>query len=234
VMALLLRFYAASAGTITIDGHAIDQLDPSWLRVRMAYVQQEPVLFGMSIQENVLYGLTAQRSVEHAMEADAAADLALVHEACAAANAHSFISSFASGYETIVGERGSCLSGGQKQRLAIARALLTKPRVLLLDEATSALDAESELLVQQALDRLAHGRTVLMIAHRLSTVRDADQIALVANGSVADVGQHADLLARCSAYRTLVSRQMHGAESPSESPPSPGRQASREDERQEI
>jgi len=131
-----------------------------------------------------------------------------IEAACRLANAHTFISEFSEGYETIVGERGVRLSGGQKQRIAIARALLVEPRVLLLDEATSALDSESERLVQEAIDRASSGRTVVVVAHRLSTVQDAQQIAMVSKGSVVDAGTHKDLLGRCEPYAKLVRRQL--------------------------
>lgn len=131
-----------------------------------------------------------------------------VEEACKSANAHEFISTFKEGYDTKCGERGAKLSGGQKQRIALARALITKPRILLLDEATSALDTTSEKIVQDALDRARAGRTVLVIAHRLSTIRDADQIAYMREGMVEHSGPHDDLYKNCAAYRDLVQRQL--------------------------
>ena len=130
---------------------------------------------------------------------------------CDKANATEFINSFPNKLYTNVGERGVKLSGGQKQRLAIARALLAQPRILLLDEATSALDAESERLVQKAIDEASAGRSVIVVAHRLSTVRDADQIAVMSQGVIADCGTHAELIERCDMYQTLVQRQMSGA-----------------------
>lgn len=136
-----------------------------------------------------------------------------VYEACKQANAHSFIAdagSFPDGYLTLVGERGVRLSGGQKQRIAIARALVLQPKILLLDEATSALDSESEHLVQEAIDRVMVGRTVLVVAHRLSTVVDAHQIAMCINGAVHDTGTHQQLLGRCPEYAKLVKRQLGG------------------------
>ena len=241
-MSLLLRFYEAAEGCVLVDGHDVTKLEPTWLRARMAFVQQEPILFGISVEENVKYGLTARRQAEakiHEAEGknsnstnlgpskplphkpgscledkdvDEKADRVLVERACAAANAHSFIQQLGEGYDTMVGERGVRLSGGQKQRIAIARAILAEPRMLLLDEATSALDAESERLVQEALDRISQGRTVMVVAHRLSTVRDADQIALVGDGVVQDSGRHNELLNRCEAYKTLVSRQVAQAQ----------------------
>ena len=224
-LALLLRFYDARSGAVTIDGIDVTSFDSTMLRTRMAYVQQEPVLFGLTIQENIEYSMTARKASEGATESDSQKTnpldaseqtrtrekeeaLARVKAACAKANAHDFIEKFDDGYDTLVGERGVRLSGGQKQRIAIARALLAEPRVLLLDEATSALDSESERLVKDAIDRASSGRTVIIVAHRLSTVQDADQIAVVQAGSVVDAGKHAALLERCKVYQTLVKRQM--------------------------
>ena len=207
VLSLLLRLYEPREGTITLDGHGVSALDPTWLRSQMALVQQEPVLFGTSIRENVCYGISgANPSV--AVTDDEVIDV------CKQANAHAFVSEFAEGLSTLVGERGVQLSGGQKQRVAIARALLTKPRVLLLDEATSALDAESERLVQEAIERATCGRTTIVVAHRLSTVKDADQIALVHSGAVADAGTHVELLERCEPYQVLVQRQLASTDKP--------------------
>ena len=129
-------------------------------------------------------------------------------EACKLANCHGFITSFPASYSTLVGERGVKLSGGQKQRIAVARALLLDPKILLLDEATSALDAESEHLVQSAIDAASVGRTTLIIAHRLSTVRKADKIVVVEEGGVVDAGSHDSLMKRCEKYRDLVKRQL--------------------------
>ncbi|NXH41847.1 ABCB8 protein, partial [Dicaeum eximium] len=166
VAALLERFYEPTAGTITLDGHNIAGLDPSWLRGQViGFISQEPVLFGTTIMENIRFGKPGASDAE-------------VYEAARLANADGFIRSFPEGYNTVVGERGTALSGGQKQRIAIARALLKDPAVLVLDEATSALDARAERAVQQALERAAAGRTVLLIAHRLSTVRAAGLIAV--------------------------------------------------------
>uniref|UniRef100_A0A8C3NTU7 Mitochondrial potassium channel ATP-binding subunit n=1 Tax=Cyanoderma ruficeps TaxID=181631 RepID=A0A8C3NTU7_9PASS len=175
VAALLERFYEPTAGTITLDGHDIASLDPSWLRGQViGFISQEPVLFGTTIMENIRFGKPGASDAE-------------VYEAARLADADGFIRSFPEGYDTIVGERGTALSGGQKQRIAIARALLKDPAVLILDEATSALDAQAERAVQEALDRAAAGRTVLLIAHRLSTVQDAHLIAVLAQGRVVEV-----------------------------------------------
>ncbi|XP_019327031.1 PREDICTED: ATP-binding cassette sub-family B member 8, mitochondrial-like, partial [Aptenodytes forsteri] len=162
VAALLERFYEPTQGTITLDGHNISSLDPSWLRGQViGFISQEPVLFGTTIMENIRFGKPGASDAE-------------VYAAAQLANADGFIRSFPEGYDTIVGERGAALSGGQKQRIAIARALLKDPAILILDEATSALDAQSEKVVQEALDRAVSGRTVLLIAHPLRTIRGAD------------------------------------------------------------
>lgn len=181
---------------MTLDGHDIRKLDLKWLRSQMAYVQQEPQLFGLTIRENIVYGVRRENITQEEIEAVAKE-----------ANAHEFISQFPDGYDTLVGERGIQLSGGQKQRIAIARALLPQPRLLLLDEATSALDAESEHLVQEAIDKAVVGRTVLIVAHRLSTVQRANQIVVVDDHQIVDVGTHSELLSRCSKYQELIKRQ---------------------------
>ena len=181
---------------MTLDGHDIRNLDLKWLRSQMAYVQQEPQLFGLTIRENIVYGVRRENITQEEIEAVAKE-----------ANAHEFISQFPDGYDTLVGECGIQLSGGQKQRIAIARALLPQPRLLLLDEATSALDAESEHLVQEAIDKAVVGRTVLIVAHRLSTVQRANQIVVVDDHQIVDVGTHSELLSRCSKYQELIKRQ---------------------------
>ena len=181
---------------MTLDGHDIRNLDLKWLRSQMAYVQQEPQLFGLTIRENIVYGVRRENITQEEIEAVAKE-----------ANAHEFISQFPDGYDTLVGERGIQLSGGQKQRIAIARALLPQPRLLLLDEATSALDAESEHLVQEAIDKAVVGRTVLIVAHRLSTVQRANKIVVVDDHQIVDVGTHSELLSRCSKYQELIKRQ---------------------------
>ncbi len=194
VAQLIQRFYDPVAGRITLDGADLKTLSPKWLRQHIGTVAQEPVLFAASIIDNIRYGrLEATRQ-----EVEAAAQ---------AANAHAFITGFAENYETLVGERGVRLSGGQKQRIAIARALLKNPRILLLDEATSALDSQSEHLVQEALDRLMAGRTVLIIAHRLSTVKNADEVVVIEDGRIIERGRHDELTQRDGAYRRLVEHQ---------------------------
>ncbi|KAJ1279478.1 hypothetical protein BS78_04G159800 [Paspalum vaginatum] len=195
VIALLERFYDPSAGEVALDGVDIRRLRLRWLRAQMGLVSQEPALFAMSIRENILFGK------EDATPEEVAA-------AAKAANAHSFISQLPQGYDTQVGERGVQLSGGQKQRIAIARAIVKSPKILLLDEATSALDTESERVVQEALDLASIGWTTLVVAHRLSTIRNANTIAVVQSGEVKEQGSHDDLIANENGlYSTLVRLQ---------------------------
>lgn len=195
VVALLQRFYDVTGGSITIDGHDVRDIDLKWLRHHIGYVQQEPQLFGMSVRENLCYGVDRVVSQDE------------LEIACREANAHDFIVSWPMGYDTLVGERGVKLSGGQKQRIAIARALLVNPKILLLDEATSALDAESESLVQDAIEKAMVGRTVLIVAHRLSTIRRAEQIVVLDQHQIVDMGTHDVLMARCTKYQDLIKRQ---------------------------
>jgi ATP-binding cassette subfamily B protein len=194
IAALLARMYDPQHGAVRIDGAPISELDPSALRRQIGLVAQEPILFATSIADNIRYGRPTATDDE-------------VRAAAVAANADGFVSAFPEGYQTRVGERGVRLSGGQKQRVAIARALLKDPPILVLDEATSALDAESEHLVQEALERLMQGRTTLIIAHRLSTVRAADRVVVLDGGKVAESGTHDDLIQRRGLYRRLVERQ---------------------------
>jgi len=199
VVSLIQRFYDIDDGKIFLDGTDVTHLDLSWLRSQIGYVQQEPQLFGITIRENLTYGMSE--------EAAAKITQTELENACRDANAYEFITSWPEGYDTMVGERGITLSGGQKQRIAIARALLTNCRILLLDEATSALDSESEHEVQKAIENAMVGRTVVVVAHRLSTIQNADQIVVMDNHKIVDVGSHGELLARCKRYQELIKRQ---------------------------
>ncbi|TKY70037.1 ABC transporter B family member 10 [Spatholobus suberectus] len=178
-----------------LTGKDITRLNLKSLRKHIGLVQQEPALFATSIYENILYGKEGASDSE-------------VIEAAKLANAHSFISALPEGYSTKVGERGVQLSGGQRQRVAIARAVLKNPEILLLDEATSALDVESERVVQQALDRLMQNRTTVIVAHRLSTIRNADQISVLQDGKIIEQGTHPSLIEnKNGAYFKLVNLQ---------------------------
>jgi ATP-binding cassette subfamily B protein len=198
VAALLLRFYDPQGGALRLDGRDLRELDPGWLRRHIGTVAQEPILFSTTVAENVRYGRPDATRAE-------------IEAAAAAAHADGFVRGFPDGYETLVGERGIQLSGGQKQRVAIARAILKDPRLLVLDEATSALDAESEELVKRALEALMRGRTTLIIAHRLSTVKDADRVVVLDGGRIVEEGTHDDLMARAGLYRRLIERQFVAA-----------------------
>ena len=193
LVSLLPRFYVPTAGRILVDGHDIAGVTAHSLRAAMAIVPQETTLFGGTVRENIAYGRIGASPQE-------------IEAAARAANAHDFIMALPDGYDSVIGERGVKLSGGQRQRVAIARAILKDPRVLILDEATSALDNESEGLVQEALERLMVGRTTLVIAHRLTTVENADKIVVLDQGRVVEEGTHADLLARGGLYHRLYTR----------------------------
>jgi ABC transporter fused permease/ATP-binding protein len=196
IASLLSRLYEPQSGEIYLDGKDLRQIEPRWLRQQIGVVSQEPILISASIEENILYG-------NHQANAEQ------VVTAAKLANAEVFIKNFPEGYKTLVGERGIQLSGGQKQRIAIARAILKDPKILILDEATSALDTESESLVQEALQRLMKGRTTLIIAHRLATVKDADSIAVMAEGKIVERGPHEELIKNPdSVYRKLIERQV--------------------------
>jgi ABC-type multidrug transport system fused ATPase/permease subunit len=180
---------------VLLDGRDVRELDGRSLRAHIGVVSQEPMLFATSIAENIRYGKPGATDDE-------------VRAAARTANAETFVDNFPDGFDTMVGERGVRLSGGQKQRIAIARAVLKDPAVLILDEATSALDSESEHLVQEALERLMKGRTTLVIAHRLSTVRDADEVVVLDHGRVVERGTHDALVQQSEGlYRKLVERQ---------------------------
>ncbi|XP_020082198.1 ABC transporter B family member 19 isoform X2 [Ananas comosus] len=197
VISLIERFYDPTAGKVMIDGKDIRRLNLKSLRLKIGLVQQEPVLFAASIMENIAYGK------------DSATEEELI-EAAKAANVHGFVSQLPEGYKTAVGERGVQLSGGQKQRIAIARAVLKDPTILLLDEATSALDAESECVLQEALERLMKGRTTVLVAHRLSTIRGVDCIGVVQDGRIVEQGSHSELVARPDGvYSRLLQLQNH-------------------------
>lgn len=197
VITLLERFYNPNSGRILLDEIEIKNFKLSWLRQQMGLVNQEPALFNETIRTNISYGKHGEATEEE------------IIAATKAANAHDFISALPQGYDTSVGERGLQLSGGQKQRIAIARAILKDPRILLLDEATSAMDAESERVVQDALDRVMVDRTTVVVAHRLGTIKGADVIAVVRNGIIAEKGTHDELMdIRKGAYASLVALHM--------------------------
>ena len=195
VLSLILGFGDPDAGRILFDGREAKEISLRAIRSQMAIVPQEVLLFGGTIRENVGYGKTG------ATEDD-------IREACSLANATEFIDRLPEGMDTMVGPRGVKLSGGQRQRIAIARAILANPRILLLDEATSALDSESERLVNEALERLMQGRTSIVIAHRLSTVRDADRILVFHQGRIVESGTHDEMVAQPGMYRLLVETQL--------------------------
>ncbi|RZC49971.1 hypothetical protein C5167_018397 [Papaver somniferum] len=200
VVSLLQRFYDPDSGQVRLDGIEIKKFQLTWLRQQMGLVSQEPVLFNGTIRENIAYGKEGT-----ATEAE-------ILEAAKQANAHNFISGLQKGYDTIVGERGIQLSGGQKQRVAIARAIVKGPKILLLDEATSALDSESERVVQDALDRVMLNRTTVVVAHRLMTINNADVIAVVKNGIIAEKGNHSTLMnMEDGLYASLVALNMDSA-----------------------
>jgi ATP-binding cassette subfamily B protein len=193
---LLLRFYDPQSGAITLDGVDIRDLDLHTLREAIGIVPQDTVIFSADAMENIRYG----REDASDAEVIAAAKLAAAHE---------FIERLPEGYKSFLGERGVRLSGGQRQRIAIARALLKNPPLLLLDEATSALDAESERLVQRALEAAMVGRTTLIIAHRLATVQRADRIIVMEDGRIVETGTHASLVAQGGVYANLAALQFH-------------------------
>jgi ATP-binding cassette, subfamily B, bacterial len=197
IINLLMRFYHLSNGGIKADGVNIEQYNLQAYRRNIGIVPQEVLLFGGTIYENIAYGKPG--STEHE-----------IREAARKANALDFIDKFPDKFSTLVGERGVKLSGGQRQRIAIARAILKDPAILILDEATSSLDARSEVLVQEALEKLMEGRTSIIIAHRLSTIKKVDRIFVIQDGRLAEMGTHAELsVADNGIYSNLLKLQLH-------------------------
>jgi ABC-type multidrug transport system fused ATPase/permease subunit len=204
IIQLLMRFYDAQEGEILLDGLPLASYPITHLRRQIAVVPQEVMLFGGTILENIAYGKPGASQAE-------------VHEAARQANALSFIESFPEGFATLVGERGVKLSGGQRQRIAIARAILKDPKILILDEATSSLDAESERLVQEALDQLMQNRTTIVIAHRLATIRKVDTIYVIRDGKIAESGTHETLAAiEEGIYASLIKLQFDAVQEPTD------------------
>jgi subfamily B ATP-binding cassette protein MsbA len=198
MVSLIPRFYDVADGRVTLDGLDVRAMRLTELRTHIGIVPQEPMLFAGTVRENLAYGRPDASEEE-------------IEEAARNAHAHGFITTFPNGYDQLIGERGVTLSAGQRQRIAIARVMLERPAVLILDEASSSLDAESEALVQDALDRLMAGRTTVVIAHRLSTVIRADGILVLDGGTIADRGSHAELLSRSPVYQRLYQRQFDDA-----------------------
>src|SRR5690606_18435475 len=196
---LIARFYDPDSGVVRVDGYDLRTVDPRSLRRQIGLVPQDPVLFGISIAENI-----AVSRPDAGMEE--------VRRAAELAHAHDFITRLPAGYDTVAGERGASLSGGQRQRIAIARAILADPRILILDEATSALDSESEAAIHAALQRIRQGRTVILIAHRASTVMMADRIIVLDRGRVVQQGTHQELSQRPGLYRRLYHELLGGLE----------------------
>jgi ATP-binding cassette subfamily B protein len=206
VLQLLLRFYDVQAGRVEVDGVPVQQASLAELRQRIGIVPQDSVIFSTSALENIRYGRPEASDDE-------------VVAAAKAAFAHEFISALPEGYRSFLGERGVRLSGGQRQRISIARAMLKNPPLLLLDEATSALDAESERMVQAALEAAMRGRTTLVIAHRLATVLRADRIVVMEAGCIVDTGTHAELVVRDGLYARLAAMQFDLESAPAQNSP---------------
>jgi ATP-binding cassette subfamily B (MDR/TAP) protein 1 len=207
IVGLVERFYSPVQGKVYLDDVDTATLNLRWLRQQISLVSQEPTLFSTTIYDNIRHGLIGTKWEHESPEEQEK----LIHEAAKKANAHDFVSSLPEGYQTNVGDRGFLLSGGQKQRIAIARAIVSDPKILLLDEATSALDTKSEGVVQAALEVAAEGRTTITIAHRLSTIRDAHNIVVMSQGRIVEQGTHDELLEKRGAYHNLVTAQQIAA-----------------------
>jgi len=190
ILNLIPRFYEAQRGRVLIDGIDVRDIKLASLRRHIGYVAQETILFHGTVRENLMYGCQGVDEID-------------LLNAAMAAGAHDFIIELPRGYDTVIGEGGVGLSGGQKQRIAIARALLKDPAILLLDEPTSALDKESEQVVQRALEKLMYGRTTLIAAHRLSTIKDADLIVVIRDGAIVETGTHRELIRRGGVYASF-------------------------------
>jgi subfamily B ATP-binding cassette protein HlyB/CyaB len=194
---LVQRLYVPESGRVLVDGVDLAQVDPAWLRRQVGVVLQENLLFNRTVRDNIAL-------------ADPALPMEAVMAAATMAGAHDFILELPEGYDTVLEERGANLSGGQRQRIAIARALITNPRLLILDEATSALDAESEAILQKNMRQIVRGRTVMIIAHRLSAIRTATRIVTMENGAITETGDHETLMAAGGRYAQLWRAQTHG------------------------
>ncbi|GAM85326.1 hypothetical protein ANO11243_033310 [Dothideomycetidae sp. 11243] len=212
IVGLVERFYSPVGGQFLLDGHDVRDLNLQWLRRQISLVSQEPTLFAATIYDNIAHGLIG---TEYETSSDEK-KRQMIEEAARTANAHDFVTGLPEGYMTNVGDRGFLLSGGQKQRIAIARAVVSDPKILLLDEATSALDTKSEGVVQAALEKAAQGRTTIVIAHRLSTIKNADNIVVMSRGAIVEQGTHSQLLETKGTYHTLIETQRFAAEQEAE------------------